>query len=100
MTSDFDLTVDTPFGEQQGSLHLDTDGPSLAGWLETPAGKTDLKDGSGDEAEFEFTTRIRTPMGRMKARVTGRVEGDALTATARLPLGKAAIRGTRRAAQA
>lgn len=96
MTSLFDLTVDTPFGEQQGRLNLDTDSGLLTGWLETSAGRTELLDGSGDEARFEFTTRIRTPMGRMKARVTGQVDGDDLTATARLPLGRAAIRGTRR----
>lgn len=94
-TGSYDLTVDTPFGAQHGRLDLDLTADRLTGQLSTSSGTSELDDGSVDGDTFTFTTRIRTPMGRMKATVTGGVEGDTLTASARLPLGRAAIHGTR-----
>ncbi|MCB2177470.1 MAG: hypothetical protein KQH57_16800 [Actinomycetales bacterium] len=94
-TGSYDLTVDTPFGAQHGRLDLDLTTDRLTGRLATASGTSELDDGSVDGDAFTFTTRLRTPMGRMKATVTGTVDGDTLTASARLPLGRAAIHGTR-----
>jgi len=97
ITGIYDVTVKTPVGEQHGSLLLHDDNGNLSGALTNPKGTTEFTGGSANDGAVEFTTRIRTPLGRLKAHVTGKVEGDAFTGLAELPLGNAEITGTRSA---
>lgn len=89
----YDVEVTTPVGPQRGSLELAREGGTLTGTLTTPAGPVPITDGTLDGERFSFTTKVKTPMGKMTARVSGVLEGDRLTATAKLPLGSAQISG-------
>ena len=92
----YNLEVKTPVGVQEGRLTLVVDGHSLRGVLSSPKGESELDGGIVHGGHLAFTTKLRTPMGRMKAHIEGDVEGDRLTATAKLPLGVAHITGVRR----
>jgi len=91
----YNVTVHTPFGPQQGALTLEVIGSSLSGRLENPKGASDFSGGTVIGNEVEFTSKIRTPMGRLKAEVFGTVEGDRFTGTGKLPLGTVRIEGQR-----
>jgi hypothetical protein len=91
----YTLEVKTPVGMQQGRLSLVVKGQSLSGVLSSPKGDSEFDGGTVRGGHVEFTAKLRTPMGRMKAHIEGDVVGDRLTATARLPLGTAQIAGVR-----
>jgi hypothetical protein len=91
----YQLTLDTPMGKQDGTMTLKTDGTSLSGALANAKGSTEFSGGTVDGDEVAFDTRIPTPIGRLKAHVTGRVEDDHFTGDAKLPLGSVQIDGTR-----
>ncbi|HEY8594994.1 MAG TPA: hypothetical protein VIL84_07095 [Devosiaceae bacterium] len=91
----YKVSVKTPVGPQEGILVLITDGTSLSGTLDNPKGKSEFSDGTVSGNEVRFTTRIRTPLGRLKAEITGIVDGDRFSGNARLPLGNASIDGIR-----
>ena len=89
------VEVKTPVGVQEGSLTLRVVNGALEGSLSNAQGATEFAGGSVGDNEVSFATRIRTPMGKLKAQVTGTVDGDTFTGRARLPLGTAEIHGTR-----
>lgn len=95
IAGNYKVTVKTPVGLQEGSLTLVVDGESLSGSLENAKGSTEFSGGTITGNEVQFATRIKTPMGRLKAQVSGKVEGDKFTGTAKLPLGTAHIEGVR-----
>lgn len=92
----FDITAKTPVGEQLGVFVFVVEGERLAGSLATPKGTVDLTDGKIIGNKLDFFTKIPTPMGKMKAHITGTIEGNQLTAVAKLQLGSAQIHGIRR----
>lgn len=91
----YKVTVKTPVGMQEGSLTLVPDGESLSGVLTNPKGDSEFSGGTISGNEVAFDTKIRTPMGRLRAHVTGTVDGDTFTGDAKLPLGVAHIEGVR-----
>ncbi|MGD2046167.1 MAG: hypothetical protein PVJ80_09690 [Gemmatimonadota bacterium] len=91
----YTLTLDTPLGEQSGELTLKTEGAGLSGSLANSAGTSEFSGGTIDRDEVAFDTRIPTPIGRLKAHVTGKVSGDHFTGDAKLPLGSAHMEGVR-----
>lgn len=91
----YNLTLDTPVGRQDGELTLKTEGAALSGALANAGGTTEFSGGTVNGDEVAFDTRIPTPIGRLKAHVTGRLSGDRFTGDAKLPLGSAHIEGVR-----
>ncbi|MGD8319197.1 MAG: hypothetical protein PVJ02_02045 [Gemmatimonadota bacterium] len=91
----YKVTVKTPVGTQEGSLSLAVAGDDLSGVLTNPKGATEFSGGTISGNEVAFQTKIRTPLGRLKAQVNGKVEGDTFVGTAKLPLGVAHIDGVR-----
>jgi hypothetical protein len=91
----YKITVKTPLGPQEAQLTLRCQGASLSGSIENVKGRSNFSDGIVNGNEFRFPARISTPIGRIHAEITGRVEEDRLIATAKLPLGKAEIEGVR-----
>jgi carbon-monoxide dehydrogenase large subunit len=91
----YNLTLKTPVGSQQGSLTLKVDGSKLSGELSNARGHVAFDGGTVKGDQIAFDTKIPTPLGRMKAHVTGQVQGDHLVGDARLPLGTAHIDGQR-----
>lgn len=92
---DYKLTLKTPVGVQEGSMTLKTDGASLSGTLANDRGTSEFSGGTASGGTVEFETRIPTPIGRMKAHVTGSISGDRFNGDAKLPLGSAHIVGVR-----
>ncbi len=89
----YKLTLDTPLGAQEGRMSLKADGTSLSGSLVNARGTTEFSGGIVNGEDIEFDTRIPTPIGRLKAHVTGKVEGGHFSGEAKLPLGRAHIEG-------
>ncbi len=91
----YDIRVQTPMGVEQGVLKVVVDGESISGTIINTKGTTEFTDGVLNNNELQFQTKIKTPMGRLKAKVTLKVEQDTLTGVAKLPLGAAKIEGKR-----
>lgn len=91
----YKLTLDTPLGKQDGELTLKTQGAALSGTLANSGGSAEFSGGTVEGDEVAFDTRIPTPIGRLKAHVTGSVSGDRFSGKAKLPLGSARIEGIR-----
>lgn len=89
----YELFLHTPLGEQKGTMVLESDGDVLSGTLTNPHGASEFSGGTVDGERVEFDTRIPTPIGRLKAHVTGKVEGQRFTGDAKLPLGTARLEG-------
>jgi hypothetical protein len=91
----YKLNLDTPLGNQDGTLTLKTQGAALSGTLANARGTTEFSGGTVNGGEVAFDTRIATPIGHLKAHVTGTISGDRFTGDAKLPLGSAHIDGVR-----
>ncbi len=91
----YKLILKTPVGEQEGRLSLRTDGTVLSGSIENAKGKVLFDDGIAEGNAVSFQARIPTPIGKLKAHVTGKVAGDHFSGIAKLPLGAAEIEGDR-----
>jgi hypothetical protein len=93
VTGAYEIKVHTPVGVEDGILHLSFKNDELSGSLENSRGTTAFTGGTVDGNELRFDTKIRTPMGRLKAHVTAKIENGEITGNARLPLGSATIEG-------
>ena len=91
----YKLTLKTPVGEQEGKLSFRSDGNALSGSIENAMGEVAFDGGTVDGNAVTFDTRIPTPIGKLKAHVTGTVAGDHFSGMAKLPLGAAEIEGER-----
>lgn len=90
----FDISIKIPTGEQKSKLVLKTEGNTLTGTLESPAGVNPLQNGvvKGDEIEFQFDAKA--PTGQtLKVTVKGTIKGDTLTGNVSSPLGQVPITG-------
>lgn len=89
----YNVSVKIPTGEKKGKFIFMTDGDTLTGSLESPAGVSPIQNGvvKGDEFEFQFDAK--SPMGTLKLTVKGRVNDNALTGQLASPLGQAPIIG-------
>lgn len=91
------LAIKTPLGMQPGTLVLKADGETLSGMIRNVKGEVAFDGGTARGGEISFDTRIPTPIGNLKAHVTGTVTGDHISGVAKLPLGSAEIEGDRTA---
>ena len=91
----YKIKVHTPMGIENGTLKLTVDENSLSGSLENSRGSTEFTGGIVDGNQVNFDTKIKTPVGRVKAKVTGEIKDDAISLTAKLPLGTAQIEGNK-----
>lgn len=89
----YKIHVHTPMGTEEGTLELTVNGQSLSGTITNSKGSTEFSDGIISDNEISFETKIKTPMGRLKAKVSGKIEDDLFTGSAKLPLGTAKIEG-------
>jgi len=95
VTGTYKIQVKTPAGLQEGRMTLFVEGDSLTGMLDYSAGRCEFKNGKVKGNAVEFTTKINTPIGHLKALVTGVVKGDSFSGIAKLPIGSAKINGIR-----
>ena len=91
----YEVTIESPMGEQKAKMELKTEGNNLTGTLEGMLGVDPIKSGTVNGDEFEFMIEATTPMGPMKITMKGKVEGDDLTGEATTPVGPAPVTGKR-----
>jgi hypothetical protein len=89
----YEIQVHTPMGVQQGTLNLFIENGSLCGTIVNTKGTSKFNSGTISNNEVQFDTKIKTPMGRLKAKIIGIIENDMFIGSAKLPLGTAKIEG-------
>jgi len=94
LTGKFNVVIHSPVGERKAVLDFIANGTVLAGQLSTDKNVSPIE-GTADGDTFDFNAKVPTPLGKMKAHIRGSIEGDTLTATARLTLGESKITGQR-----
>lgn len=80
-------------GVENGTLKLFVSNGLLAGTITNQKGNSEFSGGTVSNNEIQFDTKIKTPLGRLRAKITGTIENDILIGTAKLPLGTAKIEG-------
>ena len=89
----YEIKVHTPMGVEEGTLKLVVVNGSLSGTIINKKGESEFRDGTVSDNKIQFDTKIKTPMGRLKARITGEVENGTFNGIAKLPLGTAKVEG-------
>lgn len=71
--------VNTPNGNQPGTLKLEQNGETLTGEITLPLGAAQITDGSikGNEVKFNFTLNMQG--NQVPVSVTGKIEGNAIS---------------------
>lgn len=91
----WNVTLQTPMGEQKGVLTLTSEGGSLEGTLDTSMGNLPLTDGKVSGDHLTWQTKMTKPMP-MNLKFTADVSGDTISGTFKMGLmGKSAFEGTR-----
>jgi cytochrome P450 len=89
------LTLQTPMGPQEMTLHLVRDAGSFTGKIESPMGSEVIKNGTIAGDTLTWTMDVKKPMP-IKLKFDAQVQGDALAGHAKLGVfGKAKLEGRR-----
>ncbi len=81
--------------EMESEIEYIVDGSTLTGSMVVLGSKIDVVDGVVDGDHFKHICHVDTPMGKMKVKIDGNVNGDDITFTLKAPLGKSAFTGHR-----
>ena len=91
----WNTTVNTPMGQQKGSLVVKSDGDTFTGTLSGQQGTLEITDGKVNGNQLTFSAQISQPMP-MKLEFSAEVNGDELSGTVQLgSFGSAPLSGTR-----
>ncbi len=91
----WNTTMNTPMGAQNGTMTLSTDGGALTGKLVSPQGEIELTDGTVDGDTLTWKADITSPMA-MTLEFTATVDGDSMSGNVKLgAFGDATFTGTR-----
>ncbi len=91
----WNTTMNTPMGAQNGTMTLSTDGGTLTGKLVSPQGEIELTDGTVDGDTLTWKADITSPMA-MTLEFTATVDGDSMSGNVKLgAFGDATFTGTR-----
>jgi hypothetical protein len=91
----YEISIQTPMGNQTGTLTLKTNGTDLTGTSEVMGAESPLQNGKVDGDAFDFMVEASTPMGAIELTIKGKVDGDELTGEATSPFGPAPMSGKR-----
>lgn len=95
MEGNFNISMKTPFGPQNGSIAFHEEGGKISGFLNIFGGKNPFTEGRANENNFEFSGTIRNGSNRFDYKVKGTINGSALKGTAFTKFGTLQINGTR-----
>ena len=92
----WNIVMKTPIGDQQSTLTLASDGPTLSGSMSSGAmGSTALRDGTVEGDKAAWKADIVQPMA-MTLEFSATVAGDTISGNAKLGMfGNASFTGTR-----
>ena len=91
------ITMKTPMGVKKGEMLLVEENGALSGKLTVKDKINPFEGGSVDGDSFHFSGTLQSAMGKMDYECTGKVNGDALEASAVAKRGTLTITGTRKA---
>jgi hypothetical protein len=92
---DWAVTMNTPMGDQKGTLTLKTNGNDLEGKMAGPQGTQEFTGGSVDGDNLTWTIDMTQPMP-MKLNFTAKLDGDSISGEVELgSFGKATFSGSR-----
>lgn len=74
----WDVTVNSPMGQQNIKMTLASDGGDLSGTLAGAMGSTEVKNGKLDGDSFSFDAQITEPFP-INIEVAGSISGDEMT---------------------
>jgi glycine cleavage system aminomethyltransferase T len=75
----YKIVVEAGGGKQEGSLTYRTKGNVLAGSVTAMGSTVDIADGKVTGDRFEHSMMAKTPLGELKMKVKGKVEGDTIS---------------------
>lgn len=81
MDGKYEVAVEFGGKKQDGSFVYVTDGDRLTGTATAMGSTSEVMDGRIDGNHFSHAMRMRTPMGAMKIKVDGKLDGDTITGT-------------------
>ncbi|MEM6537492.1 MAG: hypothetical protein AAF668_07145 [Pseudomonadota bacterium] len=91
----WNITMNTPMGEQKGALDLKADGGALTGEMSGSTGTTQIEEGKVDGDKLTWNAKITSPMP-MTLEFEGTVDGDSISGNVKLgAFGNAAFTGAR-----
>ena len=90
----WNITMQTPMGEKQGVLELESDGTALRGSLSHAEYRAAISDGRVEGNHLSWSAKLTEPL-RMNFKFTATVEADRISGAARYFLGKVTFTGTR-----
>jgi hypothetical protein len=89
------ITLKTPLGSQQATLHFATEGGVLTGSIESRLGSGNIANGKidGNTAQWEAIVKLPVPM---TAEFNANIDGDSISGTMAMGrVGKAPFKGMR-----
>ena len=75
----YNIEVEAGGSKQLGSFTYKTNGNVLTGTATAMGVTSEITDGKVDKNRFEHTMKMKTPLGEMKIKVKGKVEGDVIS---------------------
>lgn len=91
----WNVKLNTPMGERDGTMKLATDGGALSGTFDGPQGQQELK-GTADGDAITMTAEVSGPMGEMTLEWSGAVDGDSISGNVKFgTFGEGSFSGTR-----
>lgn len=91
----FNIVSSSPMGKSEGSFTFKTEGDILTGTATANGETVDIYDGKVDGNDFSLLFKMKTPMGNLKIKVTGKVDGDNISGVFKYILGTMKFEGKR-----
>ena len=82
-------------GGREGKLDLRANGNELTGHVSVMGIEADIQDGKLNGSNFTGTIEADGPVGHVKAKLSGTVDGDNLTGTLKVGIVKTKLTGSR-----
>jgi hypothetical protein len=90
----WNITMQTPMGEKQGVLELETTGNALTGYLTHAEYHAPISEGRIEGNTLSWTAKLTQPL-KMNFKFTATIEADRISGAAKYFLGKVTFTGTR-----
>lgn len=91
----FKIMVQFPMGNQEIVLTYHVEGATLTGTVTAAGNTVEVENGKATEDGFTHQYRTKTPMGKIKVEVFGKIEGEQLLGSLKTPMGSIPFEGTR-----
>ena len=91
----YKVVVNSPMGKQEGSFTYKAEGEILTGTATASGETVEVQDGIVKDNSFKHTMKMKTPMGRMKVKVEGTLDGNKISGTFKLPIASMSFEGTK-----